>query len=48
MVTWTNAYVNYLDEVCFSKGYVSKQAALLARTKKSVTYIGKPIRIVLK
>jgi hypothetical protein len=49
MITWTNAYLNYLDEVCFSKGYNSKEAALKGRTKnKQVTYLGKPIKIVLK
>ena len=48
MITWTNCYINYLDEICFSKGYNSKEAAIKARRRKDVTYLGKPIRVRLK
>ncbi len=48
MITWTNAYVNYFGEICFSKGYNSKKAAMMGRTKsKQVEYLGSPIKIYI-
>lgn len=48
MITWTNCYVNYLGEICFSKGYNTKEAAIKGRKKCDVHYLGRPIRVRLK
>jgi hypothetical protein len=48
MTVYTNCYINYFGEVCFSKGYDTMQEAIKARKRKDVEYIKKPIKVVLK
>jgi len=45
---WVNAYVNYLGEIHFSKGYFTKAGAMLGRRKHNgVQYLGEPMYIKL-
>lgn len=45
---WVNGYVNYLDELCFSKAYKTKSEARKGRRRKDVTYVGDPVFVSLK
>jgi len=45
---WTNTYVNYLGDVHFSKGYLTKNAALQGKRRTDVQYLGDPFKIDLK